>query len=115
MEGMMNMAFYEAGLAPPMWSIAVQATISTLNCSTSDACDIGWWHFEVKNEVQICLFMVQELLQVVVLALKFTKQRLQERLTKKYQCLSFLRHVEVFKVTGIGITVKGLQLQAFNR
>jgi hypothetical protein len=42
MEGVLSMAFYEAGLAPPMWPITIQATKLSFKVATSNTCKVGW-------------------------------------------------------------------------
>ena len=74
MERELIMTFYETGLTPPMWPIAIKTTKLSLYLTTSSTSQTGWRKFEIQKVSQIGPFMFQELFHKVMLGLSIVRK-----------------------------------------
>jgi hypothetical protein len=74
MKGMVDVGFDKTRLAPPMWPIAMQTTVTGFFITAIATTEVCWPNLHVEKLLQIRLFVAQELLQVVVLALPIDSQ-----------------------------------------
>ena len=114
MEWVVAVRFQETGTARPVRAITIQTTIAAFLLIARLACRVFWRDFLVQKMGQIQRFVVQELPQIIVLALRTNIETAFLSMNDAEIPMSFARDAIVDNNERYGINVTIFRSESFN-